>query len=187
MPIKMTTTVLPLLMLTLITDAAAQSRRVIAKPHSEAKTVTENGVTTSYFKPRNQRARTCDLTVTLHGFQNSAGKCAVMLVSDEGRYLKVDVRRSRKQWISLAATAADVNIKNCTAKYIVKNVPYGRYSIAAFHDANSNGILDANFVGMPSERYGFTRGARWGLRIPAWNKTAVDLQSPTATAKVVVR
>ncbi len=42
-------------------------------------------------------------------------------------------------------------------------VPYGSYAIAAFHDANSNGKLDKNFMGIPVEPYGFSNNplARW--------------------------
>jgi uncharacterized protein (DUF2141 family) len=36
------------------------------------------------------------------------------------------------------------------------DLPHGDYAIALFQDANSNGILDKNFLGIPKENYGFS-------------------------------
>lgn len=36
------------------------------------------------------------------------------------------------------------------------DLPKGDYAIALFQDANSNGILDKNFLGIPKEKYGFS-------------------------------
>ncbi len=40
----------------------------------------------------------------------------------------------------------------------VENLPPGRYAVVAFHDANDNGKLDKNWVGRPTEQYGFSNG-----------------------------
>jgi uncharacterized protein (DUF2141 family) len=39
-------------------------------------------------------------------------------------------------------------------------VPPGEYAIAAFHDANANRDLDRNWVGLPTEAWALSRGAR---------------------------
>ena len=36
------------------------------------------------------------------------------------------------------------------------DLPQGDYAIALFQDANSNEILDKNFLGIPKEKYGFS-------------------------------
>ena len=36
----------------------------------------------------------------------------------------------------------------------------GAYAISVFHDANANGRMDKNLVGMPTEGYGFSRNPR---------------------------
>ncbi|MGJ3232989.1 MAG: DUF2141 domain-containing protein [Oceanicaulis sp.] len=47
------------------------------------------------------------------------------------------------------------------------DLPAGAYAIIAFHDANGNNDFDRNFIGVPSERFGFSnlsprmRRARW--------------------------
>ena len=47
-----------------------------------------------------------------------------------------------------------------------ENVPDGTYAVSVIHDVNSNGDLDANFMGIPSEPYGFSNDAR-GMFGPA--------------------
>src|ERR1043165_172855 len=42
----------------------------------------------------------------------------------------------------------------------VDDVPYGDYGIAVFHDENSNGKMDKNFLGIPQEPYGFSNNVR---------------------------
>ena len=42
-------------------------------------------------------------------------------------------------------------------------VPAGTYAIKMFQDANRNGKFDMNWIGLPSERYGFSNNAK-----PAW-------------------
>ncbi|MFK8043446.1 DUF2141 domain-containing protein [Congregibacter sp.] len=55
----------------------------------------------------------------------------------------------------------------------------GRYAIKLFHDANSNGELDTNLIGMPTEGYGFSNNAgRMGP--PSFDDAAVDLKNDTA-------
>lgn len=41
---------------------------------------------------------------------------------------------------------------------------FGEYSIAVYHDWNSNDKLDTNILGIPNEPYGFSNNARskWG-------------------------
>ena len=37
-----------------------------------------------------------------------------------------------------------------------EELPPGRYAVQVLHDANDNGKLDTNIVGMPTEGYGFS-------------------------------
>lgn len=40
------------------------------------------------------------------------------------------------------------------------DVPAGAWAITSFHDENRNGKLDSNFLGIPTEGYGFSRDAQ---------------------------
>lgn len=47
---------------------------------------------------------------------------------------------------------------------------YGTYAIALFHDINSNGALDTNFIGLPTEPYGFSGMIQSKWRLPKFNE-----------------
>ncbi len=66
-------------------------------------------------------------------------------------------------------------------------MPYGRYSIKAFHDENNNSKLDTNFLGMPTERYGFSNNARGRFGPPSFAEAAVTLNSPQITIAIEVK
>jgi len=52
-----------------------------------------------------------------------------------------------------------------------KDVKPGVYGIKCYQDANDNGKFDQNFLGLPLERYGFSRDARPFLSEPGFNRT----------------
>ncbi len=47
----------------------------------------------------------------------------------------------------------------------------GVYGIKLFQDANNNGKFDQNFLGLPEERYGFSRDAKPILSEPGFDRT----------------
>lgn len=59
----------------------------------------------------------------------------------------------------------------------------GRYAVAVYQDENRNGRLDKNFLGIPTELYGFSKDARGSLGAPSFDAAAVDVP---ATQRIVV-
>ena len=55
---------------------------------------------------------------------------------------------------------------------IFTNLKPGTYAISAFHDGNANGVLDKNLLGLPTEKYGFSRGARGMMGPPRFDDAA---------------
>lgn len=53
----------------------------------------------------------------------------------------------------------------------LKDLKPGVYGIKLFQDFNSNGKFDQNFLGLPLERYGFSRDARPFLSQPSFDRT----------------
>jgi uncharacterized protein (DUF2141 family) len=58
----------------------------------------------------------------------------------------------------------------------------GKYGVALYQDENRNGKLDTNVVGIPVERYGFSRNAQGRMGPPSFDDAAVDLQADTTVA-----
>ena len=53
----------------------------------------------------------------------------------------------------------------------------GRYAVNGFHDANGNGDLDTNLLGIPTEGYGFGNGATGMFGPASFDDSSVDLKS----------
>ena len=52
----------------------------------------------------------------------------------------------------------------------------GTYGVKMFQDANNNGKFDQNFIGLPLERYGFSRDARPFLSEPGFDRTKFTIR-----------
>jgi uncharacterized protein (DUF2141 family) len=61
------------------------------------------------------------------------------------------------------------------AVLVYRGLPAGRYAVSVFHDENGNARLDANVMGIPSERYGFSRDAMGRMGPPAFADAAFEL------------
>lgn len=56
----------------------------------------------------------------------------------------------------------------------VSSLPKGRYAIALFHDANGDGTLNVNFMGIPKEGYGVSNNAYNTFSAPKYNDASFD-------------
>ena len=56
-----------------------------------------------------------------------------------------------------------------------EDLPAGTYAIAVFHDSNNNGKLDKNWLGVPTEGYGFSN-ATGTLGPPDFQDAIVNLK-----------
>ncbi len=51
----------------------------------------------------------------------------------------------------------------------------GEYAISVFHDLNGNQELDKNWMGIPTEPYGFSNNARGKFGPPTYNQCKVKI------------
>ncbi|MTI29864.1 DUF2141 domain-containing protein [Cytophagales bacterium RKSG123] len=58
---------------------------------------------------------------------------------------------------------------------VFKGLKEGDYAVCLFHDENSNGKLDANFIGIPTEPYGFSNDAKGFMGPPSFKKGTIYL------------
>ncbi|MET0322275.1 MAG: DUF2141 domain-containing protein [Duganella sp.] len=64
----------------------------------------------------------------------------------------------------------------------IDNVPKGTWAVLVYQDDNQNNQLDRNFIGIPSENYGFSRNARGKFGPPDFTDAAIEVSDD----KVVV-
>jgi uncharacterized protein (DUF2141 family) len=89
------------------------------------------------------------LTVTIDQISEQSGKLHVALYSDEQSY------QQGKEPVSAVIKA----VSGTTQQLVFTDLAAGSYAIKIMHDANDNGELDRNIMGIPSEGYGFSNNA----------------------------
>lgn len=64
---------------------------------------------------------------------------------------------------------ADVPVKLPVTVVTFTDIPPGEYAVMTYQDVNSNDKTDSNFLGIPTEPYGFSRNARPFLSKPGFD------------------
>jgi len=91
-------------------------------------------------------AGAADLVVTVKGVPDDRGYILSAIFNSEKSFLK---RPEAFASFRIKASKGDIG-------YSVRNLPPGKYAVAAFHDANDDGKLDTDPSGQPTEVYGFS-------------------------------
>jgi len=58
----------------------------------------------------------------------------------------------------------------------IRDLPYGAYAVALFHDINDNGELDRNFFGIPTEPFAFSQPPRNKWRLPDFEEVSFQFR-----------
>ncbi len=66
----------------------------------------------------------------------------------------------------------------------VRDLPPGRYAVAAYVDNNKNGRQDKNFLGVPKELYGISNDVRGVFGPPDFAEAAFDIGENTVTKTI---
>ena len=119
-------------------------------------------------------ALAADLAIEVHGVRSGEGQLYVAVHSPE----------SAETFPSGAGMVAGLNqrAQAGSIRFVVRDLPSGRYAINAFHDENGNGQLDSNIVGIPTEGYGFANDPSSTFGPPKFDAAAVDLGDEPALA-----
>jgi uncharacterized protein (DUF2141 family) len=106
-------------------------------------------------------ARAGDITVTVKGVKDASG-AVLGAVYDEAGFMQ---QPKAKAVARAKAQAGSVVLS-------FHNVPAGRLAVAAFHDANGDGKLNRNNLGVPTEGYGFSNDAQGAGGPPKFGQAA---------------
>jgi uncharacterized protein (DUF2141 family) len=61
-----------------------------------------------------------------------------------------------------------IKVRQTQARCNFADIPPGTYALAVFHDENMNGTLDTNWLGIPTEGYGFSNDVKASLGPPSF-------------------
>lgn len=120
-----------------------------------------------------QSSNTFRIVVT--GIENPQGKINVGLYNSTSDFPH---KESVFQGQTVRADSTEVVVT-------FSGLPQGDYAVAIFHDENDNGKLDKNFIGIPSEAYGFSNDAHGRFGPPTFEEAKVSL-SPDRSLEITV-
>jgi len=106
-----------------------------------------------------------NFTIQVTGFQQNSGQIRIAVYNKENGFLTPE--RVYKKIV--------LDVNQSILRHTVR-LPQGDYAIALYHDNNSNGICDKNFLGIPTERYGFSNNIRPILSAPSFKSTMVEVK-----------
>ncbi|QOY93719.1 DUF2141 domain-containing protein [Massilia sp. UMI-21] len=108
------------------------------------------------------------------------------LRSAQGKVM-IAVYDSADSFLKRPARAARVTAEAGTVSAHIKDLPPGEYGIALFHDANDNGRMDSNAMGIPTEDHAFSNNARGNMGPPTFEQVRFALPAAGATATISLR
>lgn len=112
-----------------------------------------------------------ELKIEIQGVQNAKGNLGILLFNRKEGFPS-DHTKALKQ-ITVAA-------RKGTNIVVFDHLAPGTYAVAVMHDENTNLKLDTNWVGMPTEGYGFS-GNKMGLMgPPSFSDAAVSIGDAAA-------
>lgn len=118
------------------------------------------------------RAEGVDLTVKIDNIRKVAG------IMELGLYDKAEnFPKEEKQYLLIKRA-----VTGTIFTYTFKDLPPGEYALAVYQDVNSNGKINKNFLGIPTEPYGFSNNIKPRLSAPSFEKTKFRLASDTTVA-----
>ena len=124
------------------------------------------------------RAAAADLEVRIDGLRSADGDVRVAL----HRQLLEGAFPADDGVVAASIRRADEG----AVRFVFADVVPGAYAVAAFHDADGDGTLNQNVVGMPTEGHGFSNGARGFMGPPNFEDAAVTVGESEAAVSITV-
>ena len=116
-----------------------------------------------------------DLSVRVDGARGVQGAIRVAVFDSADRFLKRPL-----QTASAAAGEGATTLQ-------IKDLAPGQYAVAVYHDANGNGKLDQNMMGIPVEAAGFSNDAQGNMGPPAFEAARFALAPEGGAIQVTLR
>ena len=99
--------------------------------------------------------------VKILNIRNSTGTVACALFESSDGF--------PSEYLRYATNVMVIKIRKSQARCDFEDIPPGTYAMVVIHDENMNGKLDINWLGVPTEGYGFSNDAKGVLGAPSFS------------------
>jgi uncharacterized protein (DUF2141 family) len=115
--------------------------------------------------------------VEIGGLRNDKGQVFCALFSSFDGFPK----KSEK---AIARVNSAISGKQAVCEFF--GIAPGMYAVSVFHDENSNGKLDTNFIGIPREGVGASNGAKGHLGPPTFDAAAFHFSGDRLELRITI-
>jgi uncharacterized protein (DUF2141 family) len=133
-------------------------------------------------------ALSAELRLAINGVRSDRGEILVGLYQDADGFKNAIANAAKRGLVPdrdrLVGTA--IRAKRGTQSTVFTQLTPGRYAIIVIHDENDNGRLDENFLGAPTEGYGFSNDARNFFSAPSFDAAAVTVGNTDVSASITL-
>lgn len=98
--------------------------------------------------------------------------------------IRVGLFTSEKDFLKNATHGKVIKADGKEVTVVFEGLRPGTYAVSVIHDANENGELDSNFVGMPTEGFAFGNNAMGTFGPPSFEKATVTL-GPDGSRQII--
>jgi uncharacterized protein (DUF2141 family) len=109
---------------------------------------------------------------------NTAGSLTIVVknTSDNQGTIRAALYKTPKEFpMGKAFKIVEGKITDKRAVMTFENLAEGEYAVALLHDRNDNKKMDYNFLGIPSEGYGFSNNVKAVLSPPTFEQAKIPL------------
>jgi len=117
------------------------------------------------------------LIIIITGLENNNGEVQMGLFNSSESY------KGKKP----KYRGAIMKVLNQKVEWKLDNIPFGDYAVKAFHDENSNNEINTNFLGIPTEKYGFSNNARSIFGLPSFDDAKFKFNKIEMTAEIILK
>ena len=116
--------------------------------------------------------------VAIDGLRSDRGPVLCALFSSPADFPKKAER-------AVARAKSEMSGRHATCEF--RGVPSGNYAVSVFHDENSNGRLDTNFMGIPREGVGASNNAKGRFGPPKFSAAVFHHSARRTDLKISIR
>lgn len=121
---------------------------------------------------------TSRLSVEVDGFKNRKGQLCLSVFAKSQGFPNRGSNAIQNQCVKIADTSVRVNFSDLQP---------GSYAVSVIHDTNSDGKANRNFLGIPTESFGFSRNPKIFTGPPKFIDSAVFVAGPSTEIQIQLK
>jgi uncharacterized protein (DUF2141 family) len=118
------------------------------------------------------------LQIQVVGLRSNNGRVGCSLYNSPNGFPRDESKIIKHAW-----APAQNNQGTCTFSGLAP----GTYAVAIFHDENSNGKMDYNFLGIPKEGFGFTKDPTVTISAPSFQACSFNYSGAPLTEVIHIK